>query len=1005
MAVQTFDVARLTTHAIPIVAGTFIAVSGVGPKSDSNGSGKTSFLAAVTVLLADPQWRLDVNGGQLASGLLFKPDAAGVDEARFAAPGHGYIVGLFAEPHDPAGTDIPLLTVWVKLASRSPYLQVRWCYGMHVADGETDEIRYSQADEIWASLGAVNQSSARQMQETLYGDAPRCMAYLDTTLRRASVSLLSQQMTEMTTDAIGSSLIELAGLHHFLEDEQAQRNALAEQQRGAEQAQADHHRRWQEEEAELAGISNRKKSRERLAYGREMWRLHFARRYVDLVPEHVAAKQAVKAAEESVQQTDGARRAAEETHRILALRRDLADTERVAREEWSARTEARETNDTEHAVLSNNLANVNNQRTALLVVADGWDGTSVQDAELILREASGREAGAKSDLGIAQSAHAARVTELRQAEEGVSTDTVSILERLTDEGLSGAAFADVVTIEDHAREKWEPLLWSLRSAVVIEHGDEERAAAAVSTLPGSVFVSADDPDSPNPLPDGVTATLPVGGLLAVLADRHEHHLEPDRAVDAHAAIATIGGFEASFLGRASRIAAARLKVDAADRVVRQEREKFGASQRAVRSADAALERAKAAARLSELDAERARLSTLVEERVARADVLGAEEEAAFTNWQAAHDLAQNHSTSVALAKSVADKANREFEMAKREQKSAQQALEDLRLPYWETGWGATLEEAHDLLSRQDEQTRRLTSKRLRNRAQEALKEALDAYCADAPEVPADIKRVIERREDLADGEDATSGSVSFEELSQPLHNRLLGSSERDLITENTIRRERSRRDATIRDLGREVDERTGALQALQDMIESSIEGHFASMSQALNRLDLVRGGAGAELEVVSRRPETATGRWHWEVSPRWRRSPGGKMISYREVANGAQVKVYAVQVTLAALLAAEDPGARVLVIDELGNSLGEVNRKDVLRALRQVAEEQGVTIFGTCQDSVLHDAAEACQEILWFTHAALTDAYNQPVRIWAHDAEQRRVEVTADWVRSGRPWV
>src|ERR1039457_6350031 len=74
IAVQTFDIARLTTHAVPIIPGTFIAVSGVGPKGDSNGSGKTSFLAAVTVLLADPQWRLDVNGGQLAVGLLFKPD-------------------------------------------------------------------------------------------------------------------------------------------------------------------------------------------------------------------------------------------------------------------------------------------------------------------------------------------------------------------------------------------------------------------------------------------------------------------------------------------------------------------------------------------------------------------------------------------------------------------------------------------------------------------------------------------------------------------------------------------------------------------------------------------------------------------------------------------------------------------------------------------------------------------------------------------------------------------
>ncbi|MCX4755111.1 hypothetical protein [Kitasatospora purpeofusca] len=49
VAVQTFDIARLTSHPVPIVPETFIAVSGLGPKEDSNGSGKTSFLIAVSL--------------------------------------------------------------------------------------------------------------------------------------------------------------------------------------------------------------------------------------------------------------------------------------------------------------------------------------------------------------------------------------------------------------------------------------------------------------------------------------------------------------------------------------------------------------------------------------------------------------------------------------------------------------------------------------------------------------------------------------------------------------------------------------------------------------------------------------------------------------------------------------------------------------------------------------------------------------------------------------------
>ncbi|MFF3057383.1 hypothetical protein [Streptomyces sp. NPDC057909] len=47
------------------------------------------------------------------------------------------------------------------------------------------------------------------------------------------------------------------------------------------------------------------------------------------------------------------------------------------------------------------------------------------------------------------------------------------------------------------------------------------------------------------------------------------------------------------------------------------------------------------------------------------------------------------------------------------------------------------------------------------------------------------------------------------------------------------------------------------------------------------------------------RPEGAKS-WRWEVTPRWKRSPNSAYVSYRENANSAQVKVYAVQLVLAA---------------------------------------------------------------------------------------------------------
>lgn len=183
------------------------------------------------------------------------------------------------------------------------------------------------------------------------------------------------------------------------------------------------------------------------------------------------------------------------------------------------------------------------------------------------------------------------------------------------------------------------------------------------------------------------------------------------------------------------------------------------------------------------------------------------------------------------------------------------------------------------------------------------------------------------------------------------------------------------------------------------MIEHHVEGVLRSVSDSLNRLSLY----GADLEVARVRPEGAAG-WQWKVTPKWRRSRNGAMVPYQEVANGAQVKVFAIQLVLAALLADSDTFGRVLILDELGNSLGDVNRKEVLASLHSVAEQQHVTILGTCQDSVLPDAADYFGELVWFTHATTSDSYNQPTRMWGHDENGDRVELTAAWLKAGRAY-
>lgn len=118
--VQTLDIARLTSHPVVLVPGTFVAVTGKGPKGDSNESGKTSFLAAVSLLLGDPEWKLSGAGGAAASALLFEPDTAGVSAQRYASPLHGYVVGVFCDPTDPPAT---ALTVWCQINATAPHLK------------------------------------------------------------------------------------------------------------------------------------------------------------------------------------------------------------------------------------------------------------------------------------------------------------------------------------------------------------------------------------------------------------------------------------------------------------------------------------------------------------------------------------------------------------------------------------------------------------------------------------------------------------------------------------------------------------------------------------------------------------------------------------------------------------------------------------------------------------------------------------------------------------------
>ncbi len=1001
VGVQCFDIARLTTHAVPLVPGTFVAVSGVGPKADSNGSGKTSFLAAVSVLLGDPQWRMDTNGGRLAAGLLFRPDSAGVDGAMYAPAATGHIVGVFAHPDDIPGT---ALTVWIRLSGGSPSLEAKWAHGLHVAGGDTERDRYDQSAEIWQSLPASSRLSARRLREELYGQAPRCMTYLDTPLRPAVPSLLSQQMTEMSPERIGESLIELCGLRQRLEDEESQRGELAEHQRRLAGAVDDDERRTREEDGELEGVRARARAREALGRGALMWRLHFARRYLEVVDEHAVADQARVDAQEQKEKARAAADTARQAAAELRGRTDLKADADAARVPWDRAREAAEENRQAQAVLGSQRSALTAGRTALASAADGWSGVPAADAAGLLETARGDHSDTKAAVGLAGQTVERAEQDLTRARAGRDGLAGRALDALAAVGIDSVGLTDAIGLDPAARAEWEPRLAPWRGAVVVahHHAHDAYVAMADAGLFGAQVVAEDPPGTGAAMPAGMTCARPIGAFAAGLAAATTRHAGPDR-VDWHGlGLVVLGGFPAPFTGRQARIAAAEQVLadaiadrDAAVRRVEQARARLDA-------AAGEHARAVAAERLAADDAEAGRLGARLGELRAALAPLAAAEAEAEQAWSAANALAVGHASQVEAAESHARLLAQHVDAAVGRTAAARKAVDGLHLPYWRAGWGGTADEAAALLAEQDEKVARLTPKRLRNRAQEALTEALAAYTQGVTEIPADVAEVEAHKDELADGDDQAGSGQDFDSLSRPLRLRLEGALERDEIVETQIARERALRAATVGELNTEVGQRAGVIEALQDMIERLVEDQFRRISDAFGRLDTSRGMYGGDLQVTSVRPDSATATWRWQVVPRWRRAPGGPLVSYKMTANGAQVKVYAVQVVLAALLAAEGATGRVLVLDELGNSLGEVNRKDVLAALKKVASEQRITILGTCQDSVLYDAADACGEILWFTHADASDAYNQPTRAWAHDPVAGRVELTADWITAGR---
>jgi hypothetical protein len=224
--------------------------------------------------------------------------------------------------------------------------------------------------------------------------------------------------------------------------------------------------------------------------------------------------------------------------------------------------------------------------------------------------------------------------------------------------------------------------------------------------------------------------------------------------------------------------------------------------------------------------------------------------------------------------------------------------------------------------------------RLRNVANETLHESLVAVgLPHGAEDDAPSDELI-----AALGRRRADENTPFPVVAGPLRAYLNERSDHDTVLRERIEAERPQTREALDEADSECSEMRASLDRIQEAIQRQVEGTINGISEQFNELDREGGGYGACLRLDMQPPVDASDTWRWSVTPMWKRAPRGPMVAYNAPTNSAQDKIYTVNLVLAALLGVGNSEGKVLILDELGNSLDFEHRRSVLSAIAQTAQ-------------------------------------------------------------------
>jgi hypothetical protein len=1005
VGLQSVRISRLSTHPVPVAAGTLIAVAGQGPK-DSNGAGKSSLIAQVSLLHADEQWRFG-SGAPAAVDLLFNAEDAG-GEDRWGNADHGYLIGVFAPA---AGTldqlQASALTVWIRIdrsSQKGPRLKLRWQDGLHLPTGDSEAEREQVADSLWQALpprAGRQDVAARDLPRALYGEHVRCVSFLSTSVRAsATPNLLAQPLNEISERRIFEAIAALTGIDHELEKERQARRHEYDRRQEASDAETEL-ASWEDSAQVIEdGIDARDRARGRVAEAAGRWKSRTARLLCDALQRDADIQAEISGIDTAIE------RDSRTAHELGGQAAELADDEAFTQRQQAAMSTFGRL-DGDDRELGNQIATLEQQiedadrllRAARETARDA-DGRDEPTADRERADADSALEDAVKAVGVTESTLAAAQERLRDAESGRDLARQQI-DRLTAGGISAIGLLDAIVLNDQQRPRWEPALWPYREAAVVDSAELDRASVLLADVPGSTLIAANLTTSAEhaDLPDSADPQYDLSGFLAALDARTTARADPDRVHD-DAGIVIVGGFPRPVTGRAARIAAAREDVRRESDSHQQAEETLKAARQQVTAAERRQRGARAAAEADRLNGQigglRKKDQAARDERAKLAPALSAAQAERDEVLRLA-GVRQQQIESLQRQKTTLDNTNK---TRRQTHENLEKEQSQLGLPELAAHWDGTPDSASEHLLALPDNQQSWTADDWWEEARDLITTAVSECFPPtaSASMPTEITGLLAESSQRGPGS-SRRAQAAFAPLRHALHVYLRHQEGTDQYERQQIAIQRGERHKSL-DVARiGHEEAVQASRAYRGALTSAIKKKLADVAAEFDRLDRIYGGYGASLQYDEPPPPAdPTEAWDWKVTPMWRRAEGRRLISYNRRANTAQIDDRAIKLVCAAAAASGTGRPLVLVLDELGRNLGKQHRREAVALLGQIGKDSGITVVGALQDDMESYAIDACGQYVKLRRNSDSSPYNEQPVVVGYDEHAPRVELLRAWL-------